>query len=333
MRLCIYGAGAMGTVLGAYLARAGVSVDLVSRNRAHVEALRLRGAKIVGKANFVQPVTAYLPEELSEPYDLIFLMTKQRDNAKTAESLKSLLQEDGAICTLQNGLPEPVIAETMGADRTYGCAAVWGANLSEPGVAELTSDNLSFSLGAFGKDASKLQKISEILSHMGRVYEEPNLIGARWAKLMINAAFSSLSVITGSTFGVVAKRFRSRKIALAILQECIDVADAAGIRIAPLQGHDLAKLLDQKTAVKKCFSFAILPLCMKNHRDLVSGMLLDLKRGRRTEIDYINGVVCEYGKKFDVATPYNDRAVELVHDIENGICESSFESLAFFENV
>ena len=333
MRLCIFGAGAMGTVLGAHLVRAGVSVDLVSRNRAHVEAMRLHGAKIVGKANFVQTVTAYLPDELSEPYNLIFLMTKQRDNANTAEFLKSILKEDGAICTLQNGLPEPVIAEVIGPNRTYGCAAVWGANLLQPGVAELTSDDLSFSLGAFGKDSGKLQEISSILSRMGRVYEEPNLIGARWAKLMINAAFSSLSVITGTTFGTVAKKFRSRKIALASLQECIEVAEAAKIRIAPLQGHDVAKLLGYKTACKRCFSFAILPLCMKHHRDLVSGMLLDLKRGRRTEIDYINGVVCAYGRKFGVATPYNDKAVELVHGIENGICESSFESLVFFEKL
>ena len=150
MRYAIYGAGALGTVLGAYIARAGVQIDLVNRNRAHVEALRRDGAKIVGTVEFTQKVNALLPEEMTGEYDIILLMTKQQHNAEVVRFLKDYLKADGALCTCQNGLPEPGIAEIVGADRTLGCAIAWGATFHGCGVSELTSEPsaLTFSLGA-----------------------------------------------------------------------------------------------------------------------------------------------------------------------------------------
>ena len=103
MRAMIYGAGALGTVLGAYIAKAGVAIDLVNRNKAHVAALRERGAHITGTVDFVQPVSALLPEEMTGRYDIILLMTKQSDNARVVTMLKDYLAEDGVICTCQNG--------------------------------------------------------------------------------------------------------------------------------------------------------------------------------------------------------------------------------------
>ena len=150
MRSMIYGAGALGTVLGAYIARAGKQIDLVNRNRAHVEALKTAGARVTGTVQFTQAVSALLPEELTGQYDVIILMTKQQHNAEVVEFLKPFLKEDGALCTCQNGLPEPAIAEAIGADRTLGCAIAWGATFRGKGVSELTSDPsaLTFSLGA-----------------------------------------------------------------------------------------------------------------------------------------------------------------------------------------
>ena len=152
MRYAIYGAGALGTVLGAYIARAGVEIDLFNRNRAHVEALRKNGAKIIGTAEFTQKVNAFYPEEMQGEYDVILLMTKQQNNPEVVAFLKDHLKADGALCTCQNGLPEPAIAEIVGADRTLGCAIAWGATFHGEGVSELTSEPsaLTFSLGAYG---------------------------------------------------------------------------------------------------------------------------------------------------------------------------------------
>ncbi len=329
MKCAIYGAGAMGTVLGAYIAKAGREIDLINRNREHIASLKEKGAHIVGTVDFVQKVNALLPEEMTEKYDIILLMTKQRMNGEIVRFLKDYLKEDGALCTCQNGLPEPKIAEIIGEDRTLGCAIAWGATFRGKGVSELTSDPaaLTFSLGAYGK-GNHLQDVKELLECMGTVTVEQNFIGARWSKLLINSAFSGLSTVTGATFGEISKEKRSRRVAQAIMKECIDVAKAAGIRIEPVQGHKIDKLFDYKGKLKKAFSFALIPVAMKKHARLISSMLQDLRAGKKCEIDFINGVVCEYGKKYSVPTPCNERTVQLVHEIEEGKRAISFENIA-----
>ena len=146
MRTAIYGAGSLGTVLGAYLSKNGVEIDLVNRNRAHMEALRKYGARISGTVEMTVPVRAVYPEEMNGTYDIIFLMTKQQNNRETVTFLKDFLADDGLMVTMQNGIPEEGIAEIIGENRTVGCVVEWGATMFAPGQCELTSapDSLSF---------------------------------------------------------------------------------------------------------------------------------------------------------------------------------------------
>ena len=95
MKTAIYGAGSLGTILGAYMTKAGFSVDLINHNAKHVAALKERGAHIVGTVEMNVPVSALLPEEMSDPYDVIFLMTKQLDNEQVVRSLLPYLTADG----------------------------------------------------------------------------------------------------------------------------------------------------------------------------------------------------------------------------------------------
>ena len=333
MRTMIYGAGALGTVLGAYIARAGKQVDLVNRNRAHVTALKERGAHVTGTVDFVQPVCALLPEELTGQYDITILMTKQQKNADVIAFLQPFLKEDGALCTCQNGMPEPAIAEAIGADRTLGCAIAWGATFKGEGVSELTSDPsaLTFSLGAYGK-GNHLADVKALFECMGTVVVEQNFIGARWSKLLINSAFSGLSTVTGATFGEVAKNKASRRVAQRIIKECIDVAKAANITIEPVQGHKIDKLFDYRGKLKKAISFALIPVAMKKHSALIASMLQDIRAGKKCEIDAINGVVCAFGKKYGVPTPFNDRTVEIVHALEEG-APIAFSNIARYDDL
>ena len=114
MKCAIYGAGSLGTVLGAYMTKNGVEVELVNRNKAHVATLNEKGAHITGTVDFTTPVKAITPDEMSGKYDVIFLMTKQLHNKEVVTFLKPFLTEDGVIATLQNGIPEPGIAEIVG---------------------------------------------------------------------------------------------------------------------------------------------------------------------------------------------------------------------------
>ena len=334
MRIAIYGAGSLGTILGAFISKAGVPIELINRNKAHIEALKSKGAQVVGTMQFCQPVVAYTPDEMSGEYDILFLMTKQQHNAEVVQMLKNYLAADGVLVTFQNGLPEMQIAEVLGEERVLGCTVAWGATLKEAGVCELTSepDALSFSLGAISKNRSKhFDKVKELLELMGTVDVEENFLGTRWSKLLINAAFSGMSAVLGCTFGEAAGPRESRRIVQALIKECIDVCKKGGIRIEPVQGKDIVKLLDYSNSLKRTFSFFIIPIAIRKHAKLKASMLQDLEKGKLTEVDAIDGAVSEYGRKVGCPTPMNDRVVEIIHQIEQGKLQPSFDNLQYFK--
>ncbi len=333
MRVAIYGAGSLGTILGAYISKAGVAIELINRNKAHVEALQTQGAKVVGTVDFTQPVVAYTLTEMSGTYDIIFLMTKQQHNPEVVAQLRPFLAEDGVLVTFQNGLPEVQIAEILGEERVLGCTVAWGATLQSPGVCELTSapDALSFSLGTITEKKNKhFDYVKELLEKMGTVDVEENFLGTRWSKLLINAAFSGMSAVLGCTFGEAAGPKESRRIVQALIKECIDVCKAGGIRIEPVQGKDIVKLLDYSNALKRAFSFFIIPIAIRKHAKLKASMLQDLEKGKLTEVDAINGAVSATGRKVGCPTPMNDRVVEIIHRIEQGELRPCRDNLRLF---
>lgn len=335
MRILIYGAGAMGTVLGAFLSAGGVRADLVTRNISHVEALRERGARIVGGADFTAPVNAFTPQDMSGEYDVIFLMTKQRDNPGTLAYLKGYLSADGVVCTLQNGLPEDSVAAVVGKDRCLGCAVSWGAEIRESGVAALTSERkkMSFALGSpYGANA-RIDGVAEILQRAGRVEKSDNFLGARWAKLAVNSAFSSISAITGLNFYEVASKRPYNGLALKMLNEAFAAAEAGGVTIAPIQGHDIVKIYRCSGGLKRAFSTALLPLAMRGHRNIVSGMCRDLLAGRKCDIDFVNGAVARAGAEYGVPTPLNDKVIEIAHAIEDGGLQVCAENAYLLKNT
>lgn len=333
MRAAIYGAGSLGTILGAYITKNGGEIELINRNKAHVEALRSNGATVTGTVNFTQKVTVYTPDEMSGIYDIIFLMTKQQHNGEVVAFLKDYLAEDGVIVTLQNGIPELLIGEIVGEERVLGCTVAWGATMKEPGVCELTSapDSLTFSLGSLQAQPNKhLVDVKALLELMGPVEIDKNFIGSRWSKLLINSAFSGMSAVLGCTFGEAAGNKVSRRVVQALIKECIDVCAAGHIRIEPVQGKDIVKLLDYKSSIKKAFSFFIIPIAIRKHALLKASMLQDLEKGKKCEVDAINGVVSAFGRKVGVPTPMNDTVVNVIHQIEDGKFVPSFDNLKFF---
>ena len=335
MDTAIYGAGSMGTVLGAFLSRAGIGADLVGRDRAHIDALRTAGAKIGGTVSFSTPPfdgtdgrgLAMLPGEMGKQYDIIFLLTKQADNAATAAMLAGFLSPSGVVCTMQNGFPEPALAAVLGRERVMGCICVWGGKITGPGIADLTSKSGSMVFNLDGNPHPMLDSVRETLAKVCTVTVEADFTGARWSKLLLNAAFSGLSAITGYSFGRLASDRRSRELVLLVIKECIDVCRASGIRIKPVQDIFPADFLYCDNPLKKALLSLAMPLAMKSHRAIMSGMLRDIDRGRASEVDFINGAVSRAGRECNVPTPVNDRIVEIVHSIERGERKYSPENL------
>lgn len=140
MRVAIMGAGSLGTILGAYITKAGIPVDLIDAYPEHVKVLNEKGAHVVGTVDFVQKVHALLPEEMEGTYDLIIYMAKQTFNDTAIPQIKAHINEGSTVCVCQNGIPEYVVSAAIGAERTLGAPVGWGATFQGPGCSALTTD-------------------------------------------------------------------------------------------------------------------------------------------------------------------------------------------------
>ena len=335
MRYAIYGAGSLGTVLGAYITEAGTEIELINRNKEHVDALSRNGAVIEGGIQKTVPVTAITPDEMSGKYDVIFLLTKQQNNKEVVRSLGNYLTDDGILVTLQNGIPEPLIAEILGPGRSMGCTVEWGATLKGPGVCEFTSDpspeKLSFQTGR-PEDVSEacFTRVVNLLELMGPVRISDNFVGVRWSKLLINATFAGIGTVMGGTFGDVSRYRKAQKIASRCIKECIDVTSAAGVKLTDVQGVNISRLFYYTNPLKKAFVETLLPFAMKSNGSIRPSMLQDIEKGKKCEVDFINGEVCRWGRKYGVPTPVNDLIVSLIHAEEEGSISPNRSNLDYF---
>lgn len=300
----------MGTSLGVLLKKS--DVELVTRNCAHVDAINACGASIVGDVNKTVRLKACLPSQMTGEYDVIIFAVKQRESACAAQFLLPFLKKDGCIVTVQNGLPEESLAEVFSADNVYGCTLSWGAEIVQPGVVSVTSKaGFRLGLGSYGK-GSRLFELVSLFSFAGEV-TVGDLNELRFAKLAVNASFSTLSAISGLDFYTISKKYK--KYALALIREVFLVARACGCKKLPQNGHDLFAVFGN------AFSKLLLPVAMKPYRETRSGMLRDIQAGRRCDVDYVAGAVIRKAEEAGLNLPLMQAAVSLVHDVENGLAE------------
>jgi 2-dehydropantoate 2-reductase len=336
MKVAIYGCGAMGTVLGAFLNKNGFEVTLIDSYEDHVKALNEKGAHIVGCADITVPVKAIKPEQMEGKYDIVFLFTKQTANSTALPHLKQFLHDDSIVCTLQNGVPEYSVEEYIGGNRTVGGTVLWGATFMSPGVSEVTQDvtsgDILFDIGEIdGKVTDRIKKVAGVLEHMGPVNIVENLMGARWSKLILNSCMSGLSAVTGSVFGDVFNNPKSSALLSYIASDIINVCEKANVNLEDVMGMDMRDFgrvdtLENFVKSQNCFRrFYADKLTAK------ASMLQDLEKGKKTEVNMINGFVVEQGKKYGVPTPYNDIAVRVIKGIEDKELPLSMDNLKFFD--
>ncbi|MBS7526143.1 ketopantoate reductase family protein [Fusibacter paucivorans] len=334
MRIAVMGAGSLGTILGAYITKAGYQIDLIDANAAHVKALNEKGATVVGTVSFNVPVKALMPEEMTGVYDLVIYMVKQTFNETALKQVLAHIDENSIVLTLQNGVPEQAVADVIGEARTIGGTVGWGATWREPGVSELTSnpDRMTMELGEMnGGVTERLKEVQKVLESMCPTLLLENLMGIRWTKLLVNSTFSGMSAALGCEFGDILDDRAALDCVKHIANECIKVGRAAGIKMEPMQGFDIGTLLYFENREQMASNDPVYHNMWGPHRKLKASMLQDLEKGKKTEIRAINGVVCDYGKKYGVATPVNDQVVATVEAIERGEKKYVFENLKSFE--
>lgn len=320
MKMAVYGAGSLGTILGALLTKNGYDIDLIDVNEAHVKVLNEKGATVTGLLELNQPVKALTPDQMTEPYNLMFYLPKSTYDGSALPYVTKWLKPDGIVVTGQNGMPEQNLNDIVGKERVIGQITGWGATYLEPGVSKLTSpaDHMIYEIGEQdGQITERLKMIAEILNHAGHANIVTNLIGMRWAKWTSNCSFSGMSAIVAGPFGDVLDSPKAIRCSIHIMNESMAIAKAAGVKVEKFQEADF----DQYTFSTEKEREEHLPafIASEVHRNIKTGMLYDIEAGRYPEIDTTyNGMQCAMGFKYGVPTPVNQQVATIVRAMAAG---------------
>jgi 2-dehydropantoate 2-reductase len=318
--LLIWGAGAIGGTLGAYLARAGQPVVLVDIVAEHVAAVRERGLAIEGPIDaFTQRADAVTPDELRGRYRRAVLCVKAQDTAVAAAALRPFLADDGYVVSAQNGLNERVIADVVGRERTIGAFVNFGADYLGPGRV-LYGGRGAVVLGEIdGRMTPRLAALHRTLRDFEpAAVTTDNIWGYLWGKL----AYGALLFATALTHDSIADALALPQyfaVYRALSGEVLRVAAAESVRPEGFNGFDPVAF--EAGADAAAAQRSIDDMIAHNRRSAKShsGIWRDLAvRKRRTEVDAQMAIVAEIAATHGLTTPLVDRVVRLIHEIEDG---------------
>ena len=329
MRCLIWGAGAIGGTLGAFLARTGHDVTLVDAAEDHVAAIEADGLRITGPiAEFGVRVPAFAPADVEGEWDTVVLATKAHHTGTALPMLLPHLAPSGCVVSAQNGLNELEIAEAAGADRTVGAFVNFGADYLEPGVIHFGGRGAVVVGEIDGRRTPRVRALRDAWADFddGAV-ATANLWGYLWGKEAYGAMLFATALTNDSIADALARPGR-RDLYVTIAREVLAVAAARGVTPAAFDGFDPAAYLPSAAPGAAEASLDALVAFNRRSAKTHSGIWRDLAvRKRPTEVDAQLGVVVRLGAEAGVATPLTARLVELIHEIETGAREQSRAAL------
>jgi 2-dehydropantoate 2-reductase len=324
-RIGILGAGAIGSVVGGLLTRAGRDVTLVDQWPEHVEAMKNRGLRLSGTiGDFVVPVRALHIHELqavAEPFDAVFVAVKSYDTEwAVAMALAHLREPNGVVVDFQNGINDERVAALAGKQRSLGCVITISAGMYEPGHAMRTdTGTIGFKIGEHdGADTARARELATILNGVAETKVTTNLWGERWSKLAINCMANPLSGLTGLGTLDVRTVQEIAAVGVHLGAEAIMVGRAVGYEVEPIYGIPAQRYVDAYNGQGLLALLDEIAAIARARGGGQPSLLQDVIKGRRTEIDYLNGYVCRQGAAAGVKTPYNDAVVAAVRALGVG---------------
>ena len=344
--IAIVGAGALGGHVGGYLTKNGERVTFIDPWPEHVETMRRDGLTLRGQTapeNFNVKVKAIHLTELQnaikdQPFDLAFVSMKSYDTIWATELIKPYLAPDAFVVSLQNSINEERIASVVGWGKTIGCiAATIAVELVKPGLVQRNvalggEKRLIFRVGEpHGRITPRVVEIADMLKCVDSSKPTANLWGERWSKLIVNAMRNPVSAATGRGGNGNDRDPMTRLLAIRIASEAINVGLAHGYKLEEVYKMDPMRVKaageGDKAALAYCEEVLLENTKFRND-DQRPSMGQDIQKGRRTEIDYINGLVVAKAREAGIKTPANDGIIDAVRRIERGQAKPSPELVA-----
>jgi 2-dehydropantoate 2-reductase len=326
-RILLVGCGGVGGVVAAGLAGAGHDLTVVTGNeriawvvaRDGIEAHLHDGSVRRAKLHAVERMTSAAAGP--RPFDVVLLATPpNRAEQAVRDALPFALPGAPFVC-FQNGLIEERLAPLVTAERVIGAVVAFGASMQEPGKVEQTSHG-GFTIGRIdGSLDPALDQVQAILGAVGEVEVTTNLRGARWSKLAINCAISSLGTIGGDRLGALMRHRFVRRLCLEVMTEVTQVAQKSGVRLEKVSGtldlewlalDDEERLLPGSPSLLA--KHTVLLAVGAKYRRLRSSMLSAIERGR-DPVEFLNGEIVTRGQALGLQVPINDAALQTVQQI------------------
>ncbi|MCX8063857.1 MAG: ketopantoate reductase family protein [Candidatus Hydrogenedentes bacterium] len=318
MRVLVFGAGALGCVVGGFLKKYGVEVALVGREEV-VSAINREGLFISGiwGNHHVKgfEIATYPLEEWKGKFDLVVISVKSYDTEVAVKSILPILREDTFVCSYQNGLGNvEKIAEYVGMERTVPARVIFGSKVIKPGFVQVTVIAEPTALGRFdgGPKEEVVKSIVRLMDGAGiPTFYHENIMGLIWAKVAYNSALNPLSAILDVPYGRLLETEETVQIMEEVICELYAVAKCKNVpMIIPTpEGY-----------IKHLFNELIPPTAQH-----YASMREDLKLGRRTEIDALNGAIWRLGEELGVRCPVNRYLTAIVKGKEKlSICNGSY---------
>lgn len=319
MKFLVWGAGAIGGTIGAYLARAKHDVTFVDRAEEHVAAITRSGLRIQGPiAEFVSRTPAFAPGGLRGEYEHVVLAVKAQDTGAATRELAPHLGSDGYVVSAQNGLNELVIKTIVGDGRTMGCFVNFGADYIEPGVIQYAGRGAV----VFGEiDGRMTPRVEELhrafLDFDDRAIVTTNIWGYLWGKLAYGSQLFATALTNDSIADALADP-NYRDVYIDIAREVMRVAHARGVRPEGFNGFDPGAFApDAGPAVAERSLDEMVAFNRKSAKTH-SGIWRDIAvRKRRTEADAQLGPIVTLGAEAGVPTPLVSRLIALMHEVED----------------
>lgn len=305
MKICMLGTGSLGSTIGGMLAMGGSDVVFVDQWKEHIEKIKNNGLRMTDETEeWSVSIDARTNAQDVGVVDLVIVLVKSFATKAAIEQLKqsNVIGCDTLVMSLQNGLGnEETIASVIGEDNVISGKTYVGGRLLEPGYVSAGVKGKYTYIGELnGQRTERIQKVCDEFNKAGLLCEvSENIKGLIWDKLLINVAAGALCGITRLPYGPLYEEDYIKDTALAAIQEGIDVAKAAGV-----------KLKSEDPSYAWYAASEGLPATFK------TSILQSLEMKRPTEISFINGSVVEWGKKFGIPTPVNQTLVTCVKGIE-----------------
>jgi 2-dehydropantoate 2-reductase len=324
-RIAFLGTGAQGASIATDFALAGLDVTFIDQWPAHVEAIREKGitVNLPTRTIHAEVPALHLCEiaEIREPFDIVFLVVKAYDTRWACELIKPVLAADGFIVGLQNGMTHEDIAATVGRERTIGAVIQIASNMWEPGITNRQNDHDEswFAMGALDPAMQhRVESVAQLLRNSGTVEITDDIRSAKWMKLVVNAAELIPSAILDTELRGAARAPGMLQAMRAVGYEAMQAALADGASIVPVIGMPPVRSNDPDRYVDEIFDQV---LKTYSRDDTLTTSLQDWRKGRRAEVEDVNGFVVETLKVHGQDAPINARVVEIALEIEAGRLE------------